>query len=835
MGWVDHKKIRDRIASRRSAISDETFFTSRIFSAHFEEIVAVQLNRYKYKRRVRIKIYWDAKDPFIAATNNTLIIVNAGNPLVTREETRTERYHVIVGLVVHELGHVLYTDFKESKQYYSEFMNFRWYPELPTLSNKKYIENEKAFWEYAREDEKNAEALANVAKNIINIIEDGYVENRMLSNFPGTLGYALDRMRLEYREQLPTITELKEKECGEKGLVLFSIMQIMLSYSLYGDIKYGEESVDDERVQSVFRLLTKIDYSIMSREFKDRLKVVNEIMICCWEYIRDFCERSKAMAVMDGDLSNVIDEAFSSLVGISIKGSGDSSPVTVSTDEKPTLVTMERRKKTVSEIEEKNETKDKTEPEEATEPSDSESIDTETPDISDDSESESEENRTDGDEGEKAVSCVADESEESEEETDAENSDEVLDDSDDVDEEKEFGADEDQLSLDDVEDTDTPDEEQEADKEESKETDDGAIPMEADESFTTSKNEEGEKAPDTDHAEYSEGGSVEYDEEYEHLHNARAAAEIQELLETMEERAACNELEKERINELNELAGEISYGNLHEGVDVKIHRMTEVSDAIKEEYDLIAEPLLDISKRLARALQKHLEDKHRGGKVNGLMIGRKLDASLMHRSDGKIFYKKNAPDERSELAIALLVDESGSMSCCKRYVYARAVSIILQDFCERLNIPMMIYGHSTDNRYSGKEPVALYSYAEFESYDSDDKYRLMDINARNNNRDGAALRFVSEQLSKREEDIKLLIQICDGEPYADGYSGKSAEADLADIKLEYERKGLIYIVAAIGEDKENIERIYGNSFLDITNLDELPTRLTSIVKKYIRV
>ena len=111
----------------------------------------------------------------------------------------------------------------------------------------------------------------------------------------------------------------------------------------------------------------------------------------------------------------------------------------------------------------------------------------------------------------------------------------------------------------------------------------------------------------------------------------------------------------------------------------------------------------------------------------------------------------------------------------------------------------------------------------------------MDIDARKNNRDGAALRFVSEQLSKREEDIKLLIQICDGEPYAEGYNGVYAEADLVGIKLEYERRGLIYIVAAIGDDKENIERIYGNSFLDITNLDELPTRLTSIVKKYIKV
>ena len=95
MGWVNHKKIRERIASKRSAISDETFFTSRIFVAHLEEIVAVQLNRYKYRRRVRIKIFWNTKDPFIAATDHMVIMVNAGNSLVTKADSRTDRYNVI--------------------------------------------------------------------------------------------------------------------------------------------------------------------------------------------------------------------------------------------------------------------------------------------------------------------------------------------------------------------------------------------------------------------------------------------------------------------------------------------------------------------------------------------------------------------------------------------------------------------------------------------------------------------------------------------------------------------------------------------------------------------
>ena len=59
----------------------------------------------------------------------------------------------------------------------------------------------------------------------------------------------------------------------------------------------------------------------------------------------------------------------------------------------------------------------------------------------------------------------------------------------------------------------------------------------------------------------------------------------------------------------------------------------------------------------------------------------------------------------------------------------------------------MIYGHST----GWGADVDLYSYAEFDSIDRDDKFRLMDISARNSNRDGAALRFVAEQLSKRPD------------------------------------------------------------------------------------
>lgn len=188
----------------------------------------------------------------------------------------------------------------------------------------------------------------------------------------------------------------------------------------------------------------------------------------------------------------------------------------------------------------------------------------------------------------------------------------------------------------------------------------------------------------------------------------------------------------------------------------------------------------------------------------------------------------NLPNDRADIAVAVLNDESGSMSSFDRITYARAASIILHDFCKCLEIPIAIYGHTEDY------DVELYSYAEFDSLDNKDQYRLMDMSSRSGNRDGAAIRFVAERLLQRPEAIKLLFIISDGQPAAEGYFGTEAEADIRGIKQEYTRKGLRFIAAAIGSDKPNIHRIYGDRYLDITNLEKLPINLGKLIIQQIR-
>lgn len=311
---------------------------------------------------------------------------------------------------------------------------------------------------------------------------------------------------------------------------------------------------------------------------------------------------------------------------------------------------------------------------------------------------------------------------------------------------------------------------------------------------------------------------------YEH-----AASDLARILTDVATGIAEEKYEQELTEELQKTADEINYGNAHAGIHVTVHRMNTVSDFLIREYSQIATPLLRASKRLQNSILPLLKDEAEGGKQKNLMFGKRLDMRVLHREDGTIFTRTRLPNDEQRLAVGLLVDESGSMDWGDRITHARKTAIVLYDFCISLGIPITIYGHST-----GYDDVDLYSYAEFDSLDASDRYRLMDMSARGGNRDGAALRFVAEHLAKRPETRKLLIIISDGQPAAGGYSGTAAEADLRGIKKEFQKRGVITFAAAIGDDKENIRRIYKDGFLDITRLEDLPKNMTQLVKQYLK-
>ena len=749
MARVNHRRVKQLLNEKRSKITDRQFFTSRILAGHFEDVAAAQTKRYRYNRRVHVNIYWDPKDHNGACTNNTSIRINAGHPSVTKIRGRMNRYEMICGLFAHELGHVLYTDFLAKQTYMNYLSAYKFFPAPPVLKEAQDARNEKDFWEYVKADPRNMAFAQQIAFFIANVLEDGYIESRILAQFPGMLGYNLSIMRDHQFKDMSTVTQLIEKEDDGSGHIFQSILQIILSYALFGEIKYGETPLSDIRIQTVFKLIPQIDDAVTTTSAKERWQIVSLILIRLWHHIEDYIEICKehqdeaASAGSGSSAGEILAGLLQALSGTSSQGEGSGTPVPGADKDAPPAVNSEKREKTKAECK---------------------SDENESGEDSENAESESNTNQSD---------------------------------------------------------------EAESDSNFSQDSIDGGT---SGKQATTS--EEGGRIPyhQTDSVSEPVGGETQYDDDYKREQSDRAAADIERMLEQMAEKAACKQLENERIQELNEAAQSISYGNIHNGVNIAVHRIAEVDEELQDQYHQICGPLLTISKQLQRNLIQKLKDQQRGGKQTGLVMGRRLDAHALCRNDGKVFYKNNLPNEIPRISVGLLLDESGSMSCGDRSTYARAAAIILYDFCQALNIPIIVYGHST----SWSRGVDLYSYAEFDAIDKNDKYRMMDISARGSNRDGAALRYVAEQLSKRDEEVRILILVSDGQPADTGYSGTAAEEDLRGIKQEYKRKGLLFVAAAIGDDKQNIERIYGDSFLDITDLNQLPMKLTAVIKRFMR-
>ena len=710
---ANYKLLKQRLNEERSKITDRQFFTSRLLAGHFEGIAAAYTRRYDYRRRVRVNLFWDPENGSLAFTDNLVASINTGNSWVTETVGRKERYEIVCGLFAHEFGHILYTDFLSGQTLVNSFAAGKWYPEPPELIRLADQRNEADLWEYVRQDPLRLKAVQYVVHELSNILEDGYVENRILLEFPGSLAYGLEAVRAKHFQKMLTVTQMKEREENGKGHIFATLEQMLLSYAKFGEVKYGDEPLTDERIQTVFGLLSDIDALLTEHNAKKRLNVTNLILVRCWPYIKDFCEKCKDEIAEkeSSDIEGEIEKQLASVVGKSKSGTGTGICPVKPSEEDGASATAKARAKTHEEA------------------------------------------------------AKTENAEQGDSENDGE--------------------------------------------------------------------QEPERLPllETNSVSVPEGGGVEYNDTYAKEQDKRAAADVERILDTMAEKAACRSLESERLEELNEFAQSISYGNVHAGVNVRVNRLLEAGEMREEQYQAVAEPLLAISKQLQRSLLKELEDRRKGGKMKGLLFGRHLDGRTVYRNDGKTFYKKALPNETPQLSVALLLDESGSMYG-DRVTYARAAAIILHDFCISLGIPVMVYGHSTEG---WEDTVELYSYAEFDTYDNADKYRLMDVSARYSNRDGAALRFVAERLAARTEDVKILILVSDGQPAANGYIGTAAEEDLRGIKQEYKRKGILFIAAAIGDDKENIQRIYGESFLDITDLEELPAKLTAVVKRHIRV
>ncbi|MDT2750729.1 AAA family ATPase [Enterococcus thailandicus] len=289
--------------------------------------------------------------------------------------------------------------------------------------------------------------------------------------------------------------------------------------------------------------------------------------------------------------------------------------------------------------------------------------------------------------------------------------------------------------------------------------------------------------------------------------------------------------DKEMKKELNKEARQIMKGTMHEKEGLIVHRPKYQINS--DEARAIRAQVFPVVDSLSRQVLELLDNEESTSYQKGKYEGQRFNASRIAYGDLRNFDKKNPPHEQPSLAVAIRLDESGSMIREDRIEAAKKAAIAIAEFAKRVNIPLMINGDTAD--VSVREKTSIFSYKEFADTFQWLDEKLVTMKPRQNNRDGAVLRVVADKLNQQTATTKLLLNISDGQPKAlPDYTGKKAKEDIQEVIKEYDRQGIIFIAAAIGQDKEEIKEIYGESrFLDITDLQEFPKQMIQLIARYL--
>ena len=217
----------------------------------------------------------------------------------------------------------------------------------------------------------------------------------------------------------------------------------------------------------------------------------------------------------------------------------------------------------------------------------------------------------------------------------------------------------------------------------------------------------------------------------------------------------------------------------------------------------------------------------------------KLDKKMLHKIPlGRPDLFKNViVDEDKPLDVCLLVDESGSMGSWKMDK-ARQTAIALREALkDNQALNLWVFGHTADGYNWHKEGETNMSVYWSPTYQSDIK-AIGSMKARAENRDGMALLASAERVKAESPSMgsnKLMIVISDGEPSADGYRYAMGVPHTKKCVKHLEGQGWSIIQVGISGARERIMREMFSNYMLVDNTNELPAKISKIIRKVIKV
>ena len=235
-----------------------------------------------------------------------------------------------------------------------------------------------------------------------------------------------------------------------------------------------------------------------------------------------------------------------------------------------------------------------------------------------------------------------------------------------------------------------------------------------------------------------------------------------------------------------------------------------------------------IARKMAKEFLREIKDRQLGDTVSGYFYGNVLSVDELYRRDRKVYSKKTQPEDLPDMECCILIDASGSMEGEKLFI-AQKTAYIVCKFCESLQAPVSVVAHDANG-------VVNLQVAVDAGLPKNDIRRVFDIKAGCCNRDGFAVRSAADMLRSSPASQKLLLVISDGCP-SEYRSIEEADEDVRTAVADAKKAGITVLTAGIGSDAENIREVWldGMSPRKTARFVEIPEdRLERLPKIFVK-
>ena len=301
---MNTKQIQRLIADEKAKMTDAELFGSASYRSYLQSI-ADNISG-KYGRGAIVKLVYDPSDTDAAYTDNFLIHINTANSITGGFSTKKLKNLCNIGMIGHETGHILFTDFRSAQRYAKYLESGRMFPKkIPSVTKRASPSGTEstsmraparqartaerictASLSGARSEKQSSRKPISAMSSAPRITPPRAARGGRKTSAAATTAASIQLKNLRQAEIVPSVKDMIDKGYDDISI----IHNLLLQYALRGNIE-NQDGASNEYTDFLYNCIPYMDEALSNDSPKGRFMSVNVMLVLCWKYIKPLMDK----------------------------------------------------------------------------------------------------------------------------------------------------------------------------------------------------------------------------------------------------------------------------------------------------------------------------------------------------------------------------------------------------------------------------------------------------------------------------------------------------------------------------------------------------------------